>query len=613
MRYVVLTLLAGACITILSWYGVNVLLDRITQERFKSSATEVESIVASRIREYFSVFNFTQGVFVTQNDITAEEFYAYYDSIQLGDRYPGFTAISFTAAIDFAKKESYVAYLKDNQISSASISAQIDTQLEKNERYIVSYVYPPELYKNTIGTDLTDNLDRKAAIESARNNATLAVTKPTKLLTSQQPGFVAYLPLYAKGSSIATEEQRKNSFVGVISGGFNSNTFFQEILPSNTLINELSIHMYDGSNKENENLIFARETDVIEKKLEHHVAIPIGDRTWNMYISADSLLFLDPITRIIPRLVLIIGSITTVLACLTVYLLSSSRIRALNLAEKMTAEVRDKSEKLIAANKKLQGLDKLKDEFVSVASHELRTPMTAIKGLISMIFDGDYGKVTEQLKEPLTDIQTSTERLIYLVNDMLNVSRIEAGRLRFDLTNFKAQQLAQRVVSTLQPLAKQKDITLTVSNFPELLVQADDHKFQQVLNNLVGNALKFTEKGSITVSAKVDGELLKTYVSDTGMGITHEDQPKLFAKFAQISSQQLGKPAGTGLGLYISKEIIEHMGGTMWIEQSELGKGSTFAFSVPLTSTNTARKVKTIIEHEAQTHQDQKSDTIPTV
>ncbi len=248
----------------------------------------------------------------------------------------------------------------------------------------------------------------------------------------------------------------------------------------------------------------------------------------------------------------------------------------------------------------------LKDEFVSIASHELRTPMTAIKGLISMIFEGDYGPLNDNLKEPLTDVAHSTERLINLVNDMLNVSRIEAGRVKINLSNFQVKSAIDEIVNVLQPIAKDKNIYLKAENIDSFSVQSDNDKLRQILNNIIGNSLKFTDKGGITVTEKQSNDLLNIYVTDTGMGISKEDQNKLFGKFQQISTQQAGRPVGTGLGLYVSRELARKMGGDMWIERSEMGKGSVFAFSIPIAGSEKAKKSKEQISKEAVANPDQK-------
>ena len=236
-------------------------------------------------------------------------------------------------------------------------------------------------------------------------------------------------------------------------------------------------------------------------------------------------------------------------------------------------------------------LEKLKDEFVSLASHELRTPMTAIKGLISMIFEGDYGEINPSLKDPLSDVASSTDRLIQLVNDILDVSRIEAGRTKFNLTEVSLPDLASEILQMFKPLTLKKNIKLEIVGSVPLKVSADSDKVKQILINLINNALKFTDTGSITIAFRADENFAYTSVVDTGIGISKEDQQKLFSKFSQVNSSQLGRPAGTGLGLYISKEFSKKMGGDLWIARSEPNMGTTFTFTLPFVGTEMAATV----------------------
>lgn len=258
------------------------------------------------------------------------------------------------------------------------------------------------------------------------------------------------------------------------------------------------------------------------------------------------------------------------------------------------------SDKLQLANEKLHQLDSLKDEFVSIASHELRTPMGAIKSLVSMILEGDYGPISDSLREPLQDINVSVDRLVNLVNNMLNISRIEQGRMKFSFMDFDALALVEQVINSLEPLAKARGISLTFGQVETDSIQVDQDKLVQILDNLVGNALKFTDAGgAITVVMSKDVDKISVHVSDTGAGISEADQRTLFGKFKQISSQQKGKPAGSGLGLYISRELARKMGGDLWIEQSEPNKGSTFTVSFPISGTALAKQVKAAIDAES--------------
>jgi signal transduction histidine kinase len=254
-------------------------------------------------------------------------------------------------------------------------------------------------------------------------------------------------------------------------------------------------------------------------------------------------------------------------------------IRRFNIT--LQDEVNRATADLQTANVKLQELDKLKDEFVSLASHELRTPMTAIKGSLSTILEGFAGEVSPQSKEFLTAAYNENDRLIRLINNLLNISRIEAGRFTFTVVKTDMDQLISEVVHNLEMAGNEKNLFLKYEKVEELPpVYADIDKVKEVLVNLVGNAIKFTHKGGITIRAIHKDNQVITSVTDTGSGIAKEDQELLFKKFSQVGSYTK-QGGGTGLGLYISKQIIEGLKGQVWLE-STLGTGSTFFFSLPI-------------------------------
>lgn len=237
-------------------------------------------------------------------------------------------------------------------------------------------------------------------------------------------------------------------------------------------------------------------------------------------------------------------------------------------------------------------LDRMKDEFITVASHELRTPMTAVKGYLSMLLNGKYGVVNEPLRKPLVTVAMATERLIELVNDILSVSRIETKRLKMTLSVFPLRSVVEDIVLSLKPIIHEKHVALFDQIDKDVSVQADPQKLGQILTNLIGNALKFTDTGEIVLHSEEKGERMIIFVSDTGVGISCINQERLFRKFQQVSSQQAGRPAGTGLGLYISREYAKAMGGDVWVVASEEGKGSTFALSLPKSGTRLAFDVR---------------------
>lgn len=235
-------------------------------------------------------------------------------------------------------------------------------------------------------------------------------------------------------------------------------------------------------------------------------------------------------------------------------------------------------------NAKLHQLDKLKDDFVSIASHELRTPMTAIRSYAWMALHHADIPLSQKLQKYLTRTLISTERLINLVNDMLNVSRIESGRIEVNPRPFDIQASADDVLTEVGLKANEKMLHLSVLKGTLPQVFADPDKVHQVLLNLVGNAMKFTpSNGAIIISFFSDGKTVETSVKDSGVGISPDDLARLFKKFGRLDNSYTAAATagGTGLGLYISKSLVELMKGKIWVRSEGGGKGTTFTFSLP--------------------------------
>jgi PAS domain S-box-containing protein len=228
-------------------------------------------------------------------------------------------------------------------------------------------------------------------------------------------------------------------------------------------------------------------------------------------------------------------------------------------------------------------LDRMKSEFVSQVSHELRTPLTAIKGFTSMLLDGDAGEVNEEQEEYLQIVSQNVDRLVTLINDLLDIARIESGRIKLKLEPIDLGEIVALVAATLRPLVEAKEQTLTVAVVDGLPSARGDHdRIVQVLTNLVSNAHKYTPAGgAIRVDVTRDGEMAQVAVKDNGFGISEDDIPRLFTRFFRVDSSLTREIGGTGLGLSIVKSIVELHGGTVSV-QSAVGSGSTFSFTVPL-------------------------------
>lgn len=240
-------------------------------------------------------------------------------------------------------------------------------------------------------------------------------------------------------------------------------------------------------------------------------------------------------------------------------------------------------------------IDQMKDEFVNIAAHDLRTPATLIKDYISRVLDGDAGEISDKARQMLSEAYEGNERSIRLVNDFLSVSRLERGKVKVKPELADLREIIEELMPSLSAKALAKDITIEykAAKLPKVL--ADTERTIQVINNLVGNAIKFTQKGKITISHEVKNEVsaqgsnskeepaggfVITHITDTGIGIDEEGQKHLFEKYYR-KSETTGE-IGLGLGLYICQMIIKNSKGKIWAKSKE-GKGSTFSFSLPIT------------------------------
>ena len=237
------------------------------------------------------------------------------------------------------------------------------------------------------------------------------------------------------------------------------------------------------------------------------------------------------------------------------------------------------------ANEQLKALDKARAEFISIASHQLRTPPATIKWYLGAVLAGDFGAISEELRAALDRTNVTNEAQISTIDDLLNASRIERGKLEFFFQPANLAPMVSAMVDQLQPLALMKKQKIIYHPPTEAVpdIMMDQEKVRQVINNMIDNAIKYSKQGDIEVSLVIEPEQLSVRVTDHGRGMTKEEQKILFEKYAR-GKDSATHATGLGLGMYVAKVIIEQHHGRIWAESPGVGKGSTFAFSLPIQS-----------------------------
>lgn len=234
-----------------------------------------------------------------------------------------------------------------------------------------------------------------------------------------------------------------------------------------------------------------------------------------------------------------------------------------------------------ALYRKIKEIDQMKDEFISVASHELRTPVTGIRGFVSMILAGDLGPVSDKAKESLAIVQSSADRLAVLVEDLLNVSRIEQGRMTMKPKPTNIDPIIKETIAELRIQAEQKKLNLVYRPHKDELPQIniDTERLKQILFNLIGNAIKYTPTGSVEIMTEEKNQRLEIKIKDTGLGMSAKARERLFEKFYRVQTEETSNITGTGLGLWITKQLVEMQGGEITVDSIEkVGTQMTISF-----------------------------------
>jgi signal transduction histidine kinase len=246
-------------------------------------------------------------------------------------------------------------------------------------------------------------------------------------------------------------------------------------------------------------------------------------------------------------------------------------------------KVEEATYQLRQSNRKLQALDQAKDEFISMASHQLRTPLTSVKGYLSMVIDGDAGSLKDDQAKLLGEAYASAERMVYLISDFLNISRIRTGKFVLESKPVNLASIISSEIGQLGISARNRKLQLVYdppANFP--IGVLDEEKLRQVIMNFIDNAIYYTPAGGkITVTLTATAKDIIFRVTDTGIGVPPSERHKLFTKFYRATNAKHIRPDGTGIGLFMAKKVITMHGGSIIFETSE-SKGSTFGFSVPL-------------------------------
>jgi len=575
-----------------TWHMLEQRAQHEYQHRFDLNVQALGEILSARMQAYEMVLRGVSSAFVGGRTLlTYPEWNIVVDQLRVQELYPGISSVAWSRPVRADELDAFEARVR----ADGRPGFRVFPEGPREAFQAIEYIAPVNPRTRTVyGLDLLIQLQQIAPIVQAIDSGLTTVSQPLPDLYAISPeslqsvGAMMYFPVYHSGTPPATLEQRRASFMGMTNAAFRGDELAEGVFGSRLRLFHLSVHdvetdllLFDSTNMQ---IAQAPPAPGWEPMLRGQVELPMYGRTWRL--SATSTFEYEQ--ALISRsqdLVLLMGLSTAVLMGLLVGGFMYQRDRQIHAGQNIAAKLRDQADQLILANR-------YKSEFLANMSHELRTPLNSILILSDQLRQNPAGNLTDKQTHHADIVYRAGSDLLQLINDVLDLSKIEAGRMQLSIEPLNMQDLLIDLDASMRPLAESKGLNLYIpqitagSGVPQR-VYADRVRLHQILRNLLSNAIKFTDQGQVQLSIAAgamqsDGSMtIRFIVRDTGIGIDPAQHDHVFEAFQQIDGSTRRRFGGTGLGLVITRQLLHTMGGEIELD-SALGQGSTFTASLPM-------------------------------
>ncbi len=566
----VVVCIVGLAATLATWQEANQTLTVKTNTTLTQAINDTNDAFEKRIAIYEEVLRGTSGLFVGTNTIVSRESFAnYVDNLTIRERLPGLQGIGFSQEVRPDEVASFEAAMQAEGLRGFTINPAGQRDIYTAIRYIEPF---DERNQRAIGFDMFSEPVRRTSMEAARDTGTPTITGIVTLRqeteTDRQSGFLFYMPVYFGPSE--TIEQRRANIVGYVYAPVRLGDLMDGIYELNDG-SAINIKLYDSTDTSPEHIIY--QNNLPAGDLTVSQPIKHGNHTWTV-VASGSAGVLDSQERQQPFMIIILGGAASILFASFIYIVMRGRAREL-------------------AYQKQLNVQRAKDELLSLASHQLRTPATGVKQYLGIVLEGYTGKITDEQRSMLRKAYTSNERQLEIVNQLLHVTRLETGRLSMRFAPVNLDSLIQDVIQEQHDTIKSRNQILQFKHpKTDVTIDGDAQYLRMAIENLLSNASKYTHNdGSITVSLVAAPDRATISIADTGVGIDPMDYSKLFQKFSRIDNELSIQAGGSGIGLYLTKEIIELHGGSISVD-SDRDTGSTFTVVIPKLSNSTSSAAK---------------------
>lgn len=562
-------MLSFAAISIAAYFSAVGSMETIRTRAVERLVAEDAARLRSSLSAY-SIVAYSGAGFAESQGLSDETWRSYLSVYDLSNNFPAINSVAYDTVTDRSGAQSLLA---GEAIDPQTAMVTLDNAKPAGQPYIlVTYLQPTtNVSASLIGGDMAAYPTRLKAMNAAAASGNVTLTDAPEMIhplnaansSVREKGLLLFAPVYSTAEVPRTMAERQSAIKGYVHVSLISSRFFDQIFDG-SLQNKAHLTIYQGE-KNDADLIYQNGyMPQASDRYAYTQSVTAGAQTFVFdYIFSNSDI-LTQTERQRPVTLLLAGLVFGTL--LAIVLLFSVRTRIQKLSFEKEREI--------------QGA---KDELLSLASHQLRTPATGVKQYMGMVLQGFAGDITEQQRDFLQKAYESNDRQLHIINDILHLAKLDAGRIVLTKTNFDMSELVASVIDEQSDSAHEAEITLSRRLPKTLEVYADSHMMRMVVENLISNAIKYTHPGGkVSVSLRSVNGRYELAVKDTGVGIAADDMEKLFKQFSRVANERSHLVSGTGVGLYLVKNLVELHGGSVSVS-SKAGKGTTFTLSFPHT------------------------------
>ncbi len=556
--------------------------------RLNEQAIQIRNDVYARFTQYESGLCFGRGLLMSSDFVSRSEWRTFFSEQKIEQYFPGVWGYGFVEVVEPDRLDDFIAQVRadgapEYRVKNHSGLSEVG---DSDVHYLIKYHEPASRNRHAWGLDVAANPENRQVYDEARDSGKMSVSDPIRLFQGERDewGLVFVMPVYERDAEVSTVEQRREAIRGWVVTSIGLDRFFASEWQEGWDNFDIELLTNLGHPNIYSQSVFSTHGS---SDFEHdgHVGVHVPLEFENLS------LVMCVVPRHMPALwlstrssvaVLIAGFLLTGILTLITWGVTRTKSRAIRIAHSMTRSIRQSESRQRVLALEAEAANKAKTEFLANMSHEIRTPMTAILGYSEILEEHVDAETNEGCMEAVDAIQRSGKHLMRIINDVLDLSKIESGKLSVDIGVCSILEAVSDVYAAMQFSAVQKGIELSVefANPIPTRVRTDGYRVRQILLNLIGNAIKFTQEGSVRLVLESDNQHIRFSVKDTGMGIPESDIEGLFDPFEQLDSSLTRRHDGTGLGLTISRHLAQMLGGDIDVV-SQKGVGSSFTLSIP--------------------------------